>query len=70
MAPKATPQPIVDLLSRSINDILQRPAIRDAWEKQGATPMVMTEQQFGAFMDAEIVKWAKVIKTNHIALIN
>jgi tripartite-type tricarboxylate transporter receptor subunit TctC len=70
MAPKATPQPIVDLLSRSINDILQRPAIKDAWEKQGATPMVMTQQQFGAFMDAEIVKWAKVIKTNRIALIN
>jgi tripartite-type tricarboxylate transporter receptor subunit TctC len=70
MAPKATPQPIVDLLSRSINDILQRPAIRDAWQRQGATPMVMTQQQFGAFMDAEIAKWAKVIKTNDIALIN
>ena len=32
--------------------------------------MVMTQQQFGAFMDAEIVKWAKVIQANHIALIN
>lgn len=70
MAPKATPQPIVDLLSRTINEILQRPAIRNAWEQQGATPMVISQQQFGAFMDAEIAKWAKVIQANHIALIN
>ena len=39
MAPKATPQPIVDLLNRTIATILQRPDIKDAWEKQGATPL-------------------------------
>jgi tripartite-type tricarboxylate transporter receptor subunit TctC len=70
MAPKATPQPILDLLVRTINDILKRPDIKDAWERQGATPMVMTQQEFGAFLDAEIAKWAKVIQANHIALIN
>ncbi len=70
MAPKATPQPIVDLLNRTITTILQRPDIKDAWEKQGATPLVMTQPQFDAFMKAEIVKWAKVIQDNHIALIN
>jgi tripartite-type tricarboxylate transporter receptor subunit TctC len=70
MAPKATPQPIVDLLNRTITTILQRPDIKDAWEKQGATPLLMTQPQFDAFMKAEIVKWAKVIKDNHIALIN
>ena len=30
----------------------------------------MTQPQYAAFMQAEIVKWAKVIKDNHIALIN
>ena len=40
---KATPQPIVDQLNRTITDILKRPDIKDAWEKQGATPMVMTQ---------------------------
>jgi tripartite-type tricarboxylate transporter receptor subunit TctC len=70
MAPKATPQPIVDLLNRTITTILQRPDIKEAWEKQGATPLLMTQPQFDAFMKAEIVKWAKVIKDNHIALIN
>ena len=70
MAPKATPQPIVDLLNRTIVSILKRPDIKDTWEKQGATPLVMTQAEFGAFMDAEIAKWAKVIAANHIALIN
>jgi tripartite-type tricarboxylate transporter receptor subunit TctC len=70
MAPKATPQPIVDLLNRTIVGILKRADIKDAWEKQGATPMVMTQAEFTAFMDAEIAKWANVIQANHIALIN
>ena len=70
MAPKATPQPIVDTLSRTITDILKRPDIKAAWEAQGASPMVMTPAVFTAFMESEIAKWAKVIQTNHIALIN
>jgi tripartite-type tricarboxylate transporter receptor subunit TctC len=70
MAPKATPQPIVDRLNRAITTILQRPDIKEAWEKQGATPLVMTQPEFSAFMQAEVIKWAKVVKDNHIALIN
>jgi tripartite-type tricarboxylate transporter receptor subunit TctC len=70
MAPKHTPQPIVDLLHNSITGILSRPELKEAWEKEGATPMVMTQPQFAAFMAAEVAKWAKVIKANHITQIN
>jgi tripartite-type tricarboxylate transporter receptor subunit TctC len=70
MAPKDTPQPIVDRLNRTITAILQRPELKEAWEKQGATPLVMTQPEFSAFMQAEVVKWAKVVHDNHIALIN
>jgi tripartite-type tricarboxylate transporter receptor subunit TctC len=70
MAPKATPQPVVDKLNGAITAILGRPDIKAAWEAQGATPMVMTQAAFTAFMAAEIAKWAKVIAANHIALIN
>jgi len=69
MAPARTPQPIVDLLNRTIIEILQRPDIKAAWEKQGATPLVMSQLEFQNFMAAEILKWAKVIKDNHIAMI-
>jgi len=70
MAPKATPQPVVDKLNGAITAILGRPDIKTAWEAQGATPMVMTQAAFTAFMESEIAKWAKVIAANHIALIN
>jgi tripartite-type tricarboxylate transporter receptor subunit TctC len=70
MAPKDTPRSIVDLLSKTITGILSRPDIKQAWEEQGATPMVMTQPEFAAFMAGEVEKWAKVIKANHIALIN
>ena len=70
MAPKDTPRPIVELLNQTITGILRRPDIKQAWEEQGATPMVMTQPEFAAFMAAEVDKWAKVIKANHIALIN
>jgi len=70
MAPAGTPQPIVDKLSREITKILARPDIKEAWEKTGATPIVMTQPEFKTFMDAQIEKWAQVIKTNQIPPIN
>jgi tripartite-type tricarboxylate transporter receptor subunit TctC len=70
MAPRGTPQPIVDLLNRTITGILSRPDIKESWEKQGATPFTMTQPAFASFMAAQVAKWAKVIKANHITLIN
>jgi tripartite-type tricarboxylate transporter receptor subunit TctC len=70
MAPEKTPQPIIDLLNKTITGILSRPDIKTAWDAQGANPMVMTQAEFSTFMTGEIAKWAKVIAANHISLIN
>jgi len=70
MAPAGTPQPIVNLLNTTIAAILSRPDLKAAWEKQGATPLLMTQPEFAAFMAAQVAKWAKVIKDNHISLID
>jgi tripartite-type tricarboxylate transporter receptor subunit TctC len=67
MAPTGTPRSVVELLNREINKILARPEVKDAWEKQGAVPMVMTPDEFGAHVQSEIEKWAKIIKANAIA---
>ncbi|HEY7230647.1 MAG TPA: tripartite tricarboxylate transporter substrate binding protein [Pseudolabrys sp.] len=70
MAPAATPKPIIDKLHDEITRILSRPDIKQAWEKTGATPIVMTQPEYKSFMEAQVAKWAEVIKTNHIATIN
>lgn len=70
MAPAGTPQPIVDKLNQQITKILARPDIKEAWEKTGATPIVMTQPEFKTFMDGQVAKWANVIKTNRIPQIN
>ena len=70
MAPAGTPMPIVEKLNAEITKIVSRPDIKAAWEKQGAEPVKMTQPQFKAFMDAQIAKWADVIKANNIKAIN
>ncbi|MGB7691878.1 MAG: tripartite tricarboxylate transporter substrate binding protein [Pseudolabrys sp.] len=70
MAPVGTPKLIVDKLHDEITKILRRPDIKQAWEKTGATPIVMTQPEFKSFMEAQVAKWAEVIKTNRIAPIN
>lgn len=67
MAPKGTPQPIIDQLSAEIAKIQARPDIKDAWAKQGAVPVVMKPAAFGDYIKADIAKWAKVIETAKIA---
>ncbi len=62
MAPAGTPKPIIDKLNEAINVTIKRPEIVAAWERQGATPMVMTAQEFDTFMRKDIEKWANVVK--------
>jgi tripartite-type tricarboxylate transporter receptor subunit TctC len=61
MAPAKTPQPIVDALNQAIRKIMARPEIKDAWGRQGATPMTMTPPEFEKYLKADIAKWAKVV---------
>ena len=69
MAPAGTPQPILDKLNGEVTKILSSPEIKASWEKQGATPFTMPQPKFAQFMQAQVDKWAKVIKDNHIPLI-
>jgi tripartite-type tricarboxylate transporter receptor subunit TctC len=66
MAPKGTPQPIIDQLNAEIAKIQAKPEIKEAWAKQGAVPVVMKPVEFGDYIKADIAKWAKVIETAKI----
>jgi tripartite-type tricarboxylate transporter receptor subunit TctC len=63
MAPAGTPKEIVERLNAEIGKIIDKPAIREAWAKQGAVPMTMTPAAFTTFLKDDIAKWAKVIET-------
>ncbi|HTE14077.1 MAG TPA: tripartite tricarboxylate transporter substrate binding protein [Burkholderiales bacterium] len=64
LVPAGTPQPIVDRLSRESMKILQSDEIKKRFAEVGAEPVGGTPQQFAAFMAAETIKWAKVIKAS------
>jgi tripartite-type tricarboxylate transporter receptor subunit TctC len=66
MAPAGTPKAIVDLLNADINNILARRDLEEGWRRQGADPMIMKPHEFGAYVQSEIERWAKVIKANGI----
>jgi tripartite-type tricarboxylate transporter receptor subunit TctC len=66
MAPKGTPKAIVDRLNEAVSRIAGQPDVRQAWGKQGATPMVMSPVVFDKYLQADIAKWAKVIKSANI----
>jgi tripartite-type tricarboxylate transporter receptor subunit TctC len=66
MAPAGTPKEIVELLNREINKILARPDIKESWQRQGANTMMMKPEEFGRYIEAEIERWAKLIKANNI----
>jgi tripartite-type tricarboxylate transporter receptor subunit TctC len=62
MAPTGTPKSIVDRLNTEITKVVTRPEVRKNWQEQGAIPMSMTATEFERFLNADIVKWAKVVK--------
>ena len=62
MAPAGTPKPVVDRLNAEIVKIVSRPDVKKAWNEQGAEPMAMTPAEFEKYLNADIAKWANVVK--------
>ena len=62
LAPAGTPEAIVEKLNASIVEIIKRPDVEAKMIELGAVPMPETSAQFGAFIAAETLKWAKVIQ--------
>jgi tripartite-type tricarboxylate transporter receptor subunit TctC len=62
MAPAATPRPVLERLSAEVNKVINAPDVKENWGKQGAVPMGMTPEQFGAFLKEDVAKWAKLVK--------
>ena len=62
-----TPQPIIDKLNAELVKVLQRPEInKQLSESMGMTIKASNPAELQAWTQAELQRWAKVIKDNNI----
>ncbi len=65
LAPAGTPRPIIEKLNVVINKALADPAVSSALENAGIDPTPgSTPEQTSQFIDAELAKWAPIIKAS------
>lgn len=66
LAPAGTPRAAVDRLNGALQKALADPEVRTKLEGLAGAPMGSTPEQLGAFVQAEVDKWARVIRTANI----
>ena len=64
MTPKDTPKEVITFLNTTINKVIELPAVKETWLKQGAIPLVKTPPEFDAYLRRDIEKWAQVVKVS------
>lgn len=63
-APAGTPKEIVAKLQTEIARILKSPEMTERLAQQGAVAVGNTPDEFGAYVQSELVKWAGVVKAS------
>ena len=64
LAPAGTPADIVNRLQHETAKALAAPAVKEKLQAQGAIPGGNTPAEFARMIDAEHLKWAKVVKAS------
>ena len=62
LAPTGTPRPIIQRLYQETAAALKRPDIQEWMKQNGLEPIGSTPEEYGAYIRAELVKWAKAVK--------
>jgi tripartite-type tricarboxylate transporter receptor subunit TctC len=65
-APAATPRPVIDKLTTEIRKLMATPAFMQKATEQGATADYMNPQQLTEYSQAELARWAQVVKSSNI----
>jgi tripartite-type tricarboxylate transporter receptor subunit TctC len=65
-APAKTPQKTLEQINAAVNEALKNPENQAKLAGQGLEVKIMTMPQFAAMVDADLVKWDKVIKRLNI----
>ncbi|MEJ5990896.1 tripartite tricarboxylate transporter substrate binding protein [Ramlibacter sp. PS3R-8] len=64
VAPAGTPAPIVNRLNAEIAKVMQQADVKEKLAAGGAVPSISSPQEFGRFIDTEVVRWAQVVKAS------
>ena len=64
VARAGTPAPVVERLNEAILKAMKDPEVLKRFADQGMQPFASTPAQFGSFMQAEIARWAPLIKAS------
>ncbi len=62
MAPKGTPVAVINRLNAEVAKITGNAEVRKAWAAQGTAPLTMGVDEFTRYLNADIAKWAQVVK--------
>ena len=61
-APKGTPESVIAVVNKAVNEVLAVPAIEQQMVAQGADPAGGTAAQFGQFTQREFEKWRTIVR--------
>jgi len=64
LAPAGTPREVIARLSTELKAVLESPDIRQRFDAQGFGAAWSAPAAYGAFLQAEVDKWARVVKTS------
>ena len=67
-APKGTPAPIIERMTKELTTALQSPAMKAAWAQNGSEVVIMTGSEFGSFVSSEVDRWGKVVREAGVKL--
>lgn len=62
MAPKGTPQPIVDRLYRAVDKAMESPKVKESFRVQGIEDRRGGPADLGAYIARELSRWTEIVK--------
>ncbi|QJC57409.1 hypothetical protein HC248_02736 [Polaromonas vacuolata] len=68
VGPAGMPQPIVKLLNETLAVVLKAPDMTEKLAVEAIEPIVMSPEQFAAFIKTDIDRWTKLAKARNISL--
>jgi tripartite-type tricarboxylate transporter receptor subunit TctC len=64
VAPAGLPGPVLERIHATVVKVFNAPEVRNRMISLAADPVTTTPAEFGAYIKAEIAKWAKVVKAS------